>query len=135
MFNMAEILLKTLQVIVAVGLLNVWLYRANKTTPYRGGEALTLKEEFQAYGLPNWYYYTIGTIKVSAALSLLLGLWWPSVALPTAVLISLLMLGAIIMHLKVGDPYYKIVPATTMLVLSLAICVLSYVTILSNLIT
>ena len=36
-----------LSVGIAVTLLNVWLLRINKATPYRGGQAQNMKEEFE----------------------------------------------------------------------------------------
>ncbi|NBW66916.1 DoxX family protein, partial [bacterium] len=48
-----------LQVIVGLGLLNVWLIRAASATAYRGGAAKTIKEEFAAYGLPNAAMYVV----------------------------------------------------------------------------
>lgn len=111
-----------LQLIVAIGLLNVWLVRSNQSTPYRGGEATSLKDEFIAYGLPLWFFYTIGVLKVGCALLLLMGLWVHSLILPTALFISALMLGALAMHYKIGDPWKKSEPAIIMLVLCLCIC-------------
>lgn len=48
------------QVLVGLGLLNVWLLRAGKATAWRGGEARTMAEEFAAYGLPPWSRPVIG---------------------------------------------------------------------------
>ncbi len=110
-----------LQVIVALGLLNVWLLRFNKTTQYRGGNAKNLKEEFKAYGLPDWFVYFIGALKVGSALALLAGVWIPALVLPAAALVVLLMLGALAMHLKVGDPLMKSMPAGLMLVMGVLI--------------
>ena len=42
-----------LQVIVGLGLLNVWLLRFGKATPYRGSSAETMHQEFAVYGLPT----------------------------------------------------------------------------------
>ncbi len=47
-----DILRIILQIIVACGLLNVWLIRPQLKTPYRGCDAKNLKDEFIAYGLP-----------------------------------------------------------------------------------
>jgi hypothetical protein len=49
-----------LQIIIALGLLNVWLVRSNKKSEYRGGSANNIKDEFKAYGLPSWFVYLIG---------------------------------------------------------------------------
>lgn len=113
--------LTVLQVIAALGLLNVWLVRFNQGTKYRGGSASTMLEEFAAYGLPSWFAYAIGALKVGAALALLAGLWFPPLVLPAAALVSLLMVGALAMHAKIGDPLSKSVPALVMLVLTLTI--------------
>ena len=121
-----EYITKLLQIVVAFGLLNVWLIRSNKQTAFRGANASSLKDEFIAYGLPVWYYYTIGFIKILSALLLLLGLWFPALVLPTACIVTVLMLGAITMHLKVGDPFKKAIPALIMLLLSLGICFGAY---------
>jgi len=77
-----------------------------------------MPEEFAAYGLPKWLLYTVGTLKVSCALCLVAGIWFQALVPPAAVLIAGLMLGAIAMHLKVHDPFIKVVPAGTVLALT-----------------
>jgi len=116
-----------LQVIVGLGLLNVWLLRRTNATAYRGGEAKNLKDEFATYGLPAPMFYLVGGLKVVCAALLLVGLAYTPVVLPAAVVVSVLMLGAVIMHLKVHDPVTKYVPATLMLAMSAAICVIASV--------
>jgi hypothetical protein len=111
-----------MQLIVALGLLNVWLVRANWNTGYRGGNAKTLKEEFAVYGLPGWFCNLVGFLKISSALVLLAGLWYPVLILPSAALIMVLMVGAVSMHAKVRDPIKKTVPAALMLIMSLILC-------------
>lgn len=113
-----------LQVVIALGILNVWLLRFNKPTAWRGASATNLKEEFAAYGLPTAAFYLIGFLKVLCALLLLAALWIPVLAMPAASLIALLMLGAIAMHVKIGDPIKKSLPAATMLVLSSLVVIL-----------
>jgi hypothetical protein len=107
-----------IQIIVALGLLNVWLLRFNRPTPYRGGNARSMPEEFAAYGLPKWAMYGVGVLKVSCAVCLVAGIWVQALVPPAALLIALLMLGAIAMHLKVRDPLIKSVPAATVLALT-----------------
>lgn len=106
------------QIIVALGLLNVWLLRFRKTTPYRGGTARSMPEEFAFYGLPKWCLWTVGGLKVGCAVCLLIGIWAPVFVAPAAGTISLLMIGALFMHLKVRDPLLKSVPAGAMLALA-----------------
>lgn len=107
-----------LQVIIACGLLNVWIVRRNKGTAYRGGNASTIVEEFAVYGLSPFFCYAIGTLKVGSALLLLVGLKYPALVPPVAALVSMLMLGAVSMHAKVGDPVKKAIPAALMLLMS-----------------
>lgn len=104
-----------IQVIVALGILNVWLLRAGKTTPYRGGEATTLRQEFAVYGLPGPAMYGVGFLKIGAALALIAGVWVPVLVLPAAATLGALMVGAILMHVKVKDPVRRSVPALTVL--------------------
>lgn len=113
-----------LQIAVALGLLNVWLFRTNQSTPYRGGNAHTMREEFAAYGLPPFAMYLVGTLKVGAALCLIAGVWLPSLVFPAALLIAILMVGALAMHVKIHDPALKSVPALGLLLVSSAICFL-----------
>jgi uncharacterized membrane protein YphA (DoxX/SURF4 family) len=115
-----------LQLVVAFGLLTVWVMRSNQETPYRGSNSSSLKNEFAAYGLPLWSFYVIGFIKISSALLLLLGLWKPFLVFPAALVVSFMMLGAVGMHIKVGDPLKKWLPALIMLFFSIVICVGSF---------
>lgn len=113
-----------LQVIVGLGILNVWLIRANLSTGYRGGNAKNLKEEFATYGLPVWFFYLVGVLKISCSLALLAGIWFPILVMPGAVGLAVLMTGAFSMHLKVKDPFKKAWPSFVMLALSLLIAIL-----------
>lgn len=95
----------------ALWILNVWLHRFNKDTGYRGGDATNMREEFEAYGLPAPVMYAVGATKVSLASMMLIGLVKPELARPASSALAALMLGAIGMHVKVGDPLKRSVPA------------------------
>jgi hypothetical protein len=118
-------LLIAFQLIVALGILNVWLLRASKATPFRGGDAKTLREEFAAYGLPYWFMCVVGVLKVGLALALLAALWFDRVAPPASIALGLLMLGAFVMHLKVKDPVRKALPSIGVFAMCGAIALLS----------
>jgi hypothetical protein len=113
-----------LQIIVGLGLLNVWLVRGRSSTSYRGGAAQTLQEEFAAYGLPGFAFYVVGALKIGAAIVLIAGVWIALPARAAAGLVAALMIGAVAMHLKVGDPLMKSLPAALMLAMSAAIVAL-----------
>lgn len=120
-----QIVIAVLQIIAALGLLNVWLLRFHKSTSFRGGGARSMREEFAVYGLPAWFTYVIGTVKVAVAICLVAGLWLHFLVFPSALLLCVLMLGALAMHWKVRDPWKKSLPALVMLTLSILICYIS----------
>lgn len=119
-----DYLLIALKLIVALGILNVWLLRSGKTTAYRGKDAKTLREEFAVYGLPFPIFCLIGVLKVGLALALLASIWIPGVAQPAAMGMGALMLGAFVMHLKVKDPIRKALPSLMVLGMCIAIAIL-----------
>jgi uncharacterized membrane protein YphA (DoxX/SURF4 family) len=120
-----QIIATTLQVILALGLLNVWVVRARSSTPYRGGTARSLKEEFDVYGLPDWTFYLVGGLKITAAVLLIIGIWVPGLVRPSAAVVAVLMIGALAMHAKVKDPASRSLPALSVLALCVAVFVLN----------
>ena len=120
-----DILRQIFQVIIATGLLNVWLLRSGKSTAYRGGAAQSMREEFEVYGLPSFMMYLVGTLKVIIALSMVAGIWLQPLIAPSAALLVLLMLGAFSMHIKVKDPLTKAVPSLLMLGMAIAVLLLA----------
>ena len=54
-----------LTLIVSTTIINVWLFRFNDETLYRGGDALNMLEEFNIYGFSETFTYIIGFIKRS----------------------------------------------------------------------
>ena len=113
-----------LQLVVGLGLLNVWLVRAKSSTAFRGGSAQSLREEFAAYGLPDWVFFLVGALKIGSGVLLIVGIWEPEVVRPAAETVAILMVGALTMHAKVRDPLIKSLPAFLMLSMSVAIVLL-----------
>ena len=109
------------RIIIALGIVNVWLVRFGKPTEWRGGKAANMKEEFQAYGLPGGIMLFIGALKLLVAAALIVGIWVPELTMPAAIGMAVLMLGAILMHVKVKDPAKRSLPALCMLALSLIV--------------
>jgi hypothetical protein len=113
-----DYLLIILKVIIFLGILNVWFLRFNKSTPYRGGESKSMKEEFAAYGLSESLMYAVGGVKVLSALVIFISISYPSWTVYGAGVMTVLMIGALFMHVKVGDPLMKSIPAFLMLLFS-----------------
>ena len=115
------------KMIIAFGILNVWIIRFNKKTAWRGGDSLSLKEEFQTYGLPIWFMYMVGFMKISLSLIIVIGTLsqffdtenYTILKLDTYVfsIMGFLMVGAILMHLQINDPLKKSLPAISILIL------------------
>ena len=114
-----------LKIGVFITIINVWFFRFNKPTPYRGGNAKSMKEEFQVYGIGNTFMYLIGFLKVAFATLLLASIWYPDFSIPSAIGMGILMLGAIFMHFKANDPSIRSFPALMLLLMSLAIVVMA----------
>jgi uncharacterized membrane protein len=111
------------QIIIALGIFNVWILRRNRATPYRPAGAVNIQEEFARYGLPEWACSVVGATKLSLAVLLLVGLAFAPVALPAAALTAVLMAGAIWAHVRVRDPIVNAAPAFAMLLLSTLVVV------------
>ena len=112
-------ILVVLQLMVGLGLLNVWMIRRGNPTGYRGGHAKTLRGEFEAYGLPDWVFFVVGGLKIAAGLALIAGIWVPLLVRPAALVVAALMVGAIAMHLKIKDPMQRSLPALAVLLMCL----------------
>lgn len=123
--SISSVLVPVLQIILALGLVNVWLVRFRKPTKYRGSGAANMKEEFRAYGLPVWFMYAIGTAKMVIAALLVVGLWIPAVVVPAAAVLAVLMVGAVSMHVKVRDALIRTVPALVMFVMAIVVVYLA----------
>jgi len=108
-------LLMILQLVIAIGLINVWFFRFNKATDYRGGDAKNMKEEFIAYGLPVWLMYLVGAMKIAIAFMLVLSFWVEQLLLYNLIALASLMIAALMMHVKVKDPIKKSYPALSIL--------------------
>jgi len=116
-----ETFIMVLQVIVGISILNVWLLQNKKATRWRGGDAKTILEEFEAYGLPPWSCYVIGTLKVILAALLIAAIWYPELKLPAASGLAMLLAGSVAMHFRINDPLIKSFPAGLFLIMCLCI--------------
>ena len=114
-------LVSLFQVVISLSVMRVWTINFNKSTPWRGGGARNMKEEFTAYGLPMWMVYFVGILKVIFSIGLIAGLWIPELISFSASGIAIFMFFAILMHVKIKDPIKKSIPALTFMVLSLLI--------------
>ena len=104
-----------LQALVAASIFFVWVVRYDN-----------IIQEFKQYGLPDWLRDLVGILKLTFALLLLLGIQRASLAMIGSLGIAGLMGCAFAVHLRVKNPVSKMLPALTLLALSLIIAVLNY---------
>ena len=120
-----KILKYLLSATVSLVVLNVWFFRFNQSTIYRGGNASNMIEEFAVYGFSETIVYLVGGLKVIAAFGLLIGFIKEKTIVPSASLMAIMMSGAIFMHYRVADEAIKYLPAGLMFIFSLGILFLS----------
>ena len=103
---------KILQGLVALILLWVWIFRFGRSSFFRAGKSKNMKDEFAVYKLPEWSVWAVGACKVLLSLCLLTGLIFEDLVKPTALALSVFMLAAVWMHLKIRrDSLLKAAPA------------------------
>ena len=113
-----------IKLIISLSVLNVWLFRANKETPWRGGTAKSLREEFQEYGLSDQQMRLVGAIKIILAILILISIFYSPLEIFGAVGMIVMMTGAIAMHIKINDPIKRSIPAFSFLILSIVLLII-----------
>ena len=114
-----------LKIIVGISIINVWLIQPNKPSKWRGGDATTIIEEFNVYGLSKTFYKIIFVVKVGLAVLLLVSIKYDLLTLYSSLGLASLLLGSIAMHFKVKDALLKSFPAFLFMGLNLVIAYLS----------
>ena len=114
-----------LKIIVGISIINVWLIQPNKPSKWRGGDATTIIEEFNVYGLSKTFYNFIFVVKVGLAVLLLVSIKYDLLTLYSSLGLASLLLGSIAMHFKIKDALFKSFPAFLFMVLNLVIAYLS----------
>ena len=101
-------IISALKIITAVTVFFVWVVRYGN-----------IKKEFVDYNLPNWGRDPVGILKIS--FTLMLQSSDNQVVIIGSSGIAILMTAALIMHLKIKNPLFKMIPAFIMLSISLII--------------
>jgi uncharacterized membrane protein YkgB len=83
-------------------------------------------DEFRQYGLPNWLRDLVGILKMTFALFLLIGIERGWFAVLGGIGIAVLMGAAVFTHMRVKNPVFKMLPSSTLLLLSASIAWLNY---------
>tara|TARA_B100000886_G_C20208414_1_gene401379 strand:+ start:181 stop:516 length:336 start_codon:yes stop_codon:yes gene_type:complete len=100
--------IELIKVIVLVSVLFVWVIRYDN-----------IIDEFNQYKLPNWLRDLVGIIKLIAVY--LINFSSPNLGKIGALAIAILMGAAIFTHIRVKNPLHKMVPSTTLMIISVII--------------
>ena len=97
---------------IILGIFYAWTIGFNRESKYRPGRAKNMKDEFIVYGLPFWFMYTIGAVKLILSTLLIFGFFYPFLLKPVAAALCVVMAGAVLMHLKIReDKLIKALPS------------------------
>jgi uncharacterized membrane protein YphA (DoxX/SURF4 family) len=105
----------SLQALVAASIFFVWVVRYDN-----------IIQEFKQYGLPDWSRDLVGILKISFSVLLLIGIERKLFAVVGGAGIAILMGCAFVMHLRVKNPLFKVLPCLTLLILSTVIAWINY---------
>ncbi len=111
------ILVIVAKLLVGLGILNVWVLRASKASPWRGNGTLSLREEFAAYGFGLKSFYFVGAIKIFASLGLLVSIWYAEYTRLCSLVLIITLIGSVVMHIKIKDSINKCLPALSLILL------------------
>lgn len=104
-----------LQALVAASIFFVWVVRYDNVI-----------HEFKHYALPDWLRDLVGVLKLTLALLLLLGIERKPFAVVGGLGIAALMGCAFIVHLRVKNPWPKMLPCLSLLTASLTVAWTNY---------
>jgi hypothetical protein len=85
------------------------------------GAADAMREHLE---IAPWFWVLTALVEIVGAAGMLVGIKFPRLAASTGLWIAALMGGALVAHLRVGDPFPSMIPATVYLVLALAVAAL-----------
>jgi putative oxidoreductase len=85
------------------------------------GAADDMREHLE---IAPWFWILTALVEIVGAAGMLVGIRFQRLAAPAGLWIAALMGGALVAHLRAGDPFTSMVPAAVYLVLALAVAVM-----------
>lgn len=98
-------ILEILKIIASCSIFFVWFVRYDN-----------IKKEFKEYGFPNWFRDSVGILKISSII--MLNSRNTQIMFIGALTISLLMLGAVLTHIRHRDTLRNTIASISMLLIS-----------------
>lgn len=78
-------------------------------------------DEFTRYGMPQWFRVITGLLEIAGAALLVAGIWNNSLVVYGGLLLTVIMVGAVITHLRIKDPVSKIGMPIILIILTLVV--------------
>ena len=102
-----EYLSQICQIIVAISVLFVWVFRFHNVL-----------KEFKQFGLSDVTRNLVGASKIALSTLLIVGIWDTNLVLIPSILMGFFMIGAQYFHFKVKNSFIKHLPSLFLLILS-----------------
>lgn len=83
-------------------------------------------ESFKHLRLPQWFRVVTGLMQYIGVIALIVGIWEPSWAAWAGIWFGIMMLCAILFHVRVKDSVANSLPAFVLMVLAIAVTVIQY---------
>lgn len=106
-----------LQILLGIGFIFFGL--AKFTSP-------DMVEGFKHFGYPGWFRIFTGTVEMSAAVLILIGIWQSQLAAVGGLLIVLTMIGAIFTHIKIKDTIQGMMMPIILLLLGSTVLLINF---------
>jgi len=83
-------------------------------------------DNFNHWGLPQWFRIVTGLVEVAGAAALVVGYWEPSWAAAGALWLAVTMLVAILVHVRIKDSLKLTFPSIVLFVLPVALLIIEW---------
>jgi|TARA_B110001454_G_C12630591_1_gene396769 hypothetical protein len=101
-----EQLIKLVQVVLAISVVYVWVFRFHNVV-----------DEFKKFGLTDLTRNLVGATKISLATLIFAGIWYSSLVFIPSILMGLFMIAAQYFHFKIKNTFIKHMPSLILLIL------------------
>lgn len=81
-------------------------------------------ELFESIQFPQWFRVVTGVVQIAAVAGLIIGYWYPGVASWTGIGVGIMMLIAVLSHVRVKHSFGKIFPAVLNIAIAVAVLLL-----------
>ncbi len=80
--------------------------------------AKAMVEAAESHGFAKGQYQVIGLLEIAGAAGLVIGLWWAPLGIAAAVGLTLMMIGAVITHVRFKDQLAMTAPSAVLAILT-----------------